>query len=135
MKAELNLEFVDRVMKTTLILAAFLFPFLTVYGGTEFALSVLFGAVWGVLNLLAIKIVIVNLLRTGGKNLKLGLLVLFFKMPVLYGIGYFLVTWDYLSIVGLLWGFSGILIVSFLKAIGRSYLGLDNKVNTEGTKA
>ncbi len=131
----MDLNFVDRIIKATLIVAAILFPFLALYIAMNFALSVLFGAVWGCLNLLAIKIIIVSLLPGEKKNTTLGIIILFVKLPVLYGIGYLLVTWKYLSIYGLLWGFSGILIVALLKVLGRIYLGLDNRVKPEGSKA
>ena len=103
--------------------------------GYSFGLSVLIGAVWGVLNLLAIKFVILSLVRPGKRNLKFGLLVLFLKIPVLYGIGYFLLTWDYLSVGGLLWGFSGILIVAVFKGLSRSILKMDNKINPRENRA
>jgi hypothetical protein len=137
-----DLKFVDRVIKTTLILAAVFFPFFALYIKMNFALSVLFGATWGALNLLGIKIIIVSLLPGPTKNQWLGFLVLFLKLPVLYVIGYFLVTWKYLSVYGLLWGFSGIFIVALLKVLGRLYLGLEdvkklpgNGAKAEGTKA
>jgi hypothetical protein len=127
----LGLEFIDRVIKTTLIFALFAAPFLILYLGFSFGISVLIGAIWGVLNLLAIKFVIVSLVKPGKRNLKFGLLVLFFKIPVLYGIGYFLLTWDYLSVGGRIWGFSGILIVSVLKGLSRSLLKMDKDLNPE----
>ena len=126
----MGLDFIDRVIKTTLIFAVFAVPFLIIYFSYSFGISVLFGAVWGVLNLLAIKYVIISLVKPGKKNLKFGLLILFFKIPVLYGIGYFLLTWDFLSGGGLLWGFSGILIVSVLKGLSRSIIKNDSRVNT-----
>ncbi len=101
----------------------------------NFALAVLLGALWGCLNLLAIRFIVVSLLTPHKKNLSLGLIVLFVKLPVLYGIAYLLITWNYLPIGGLLWGFSGILIVMVLKVLGRLYLGLDNKVKANETKA
>ncbi len=121
----MDLKFIDRVIKATLFLAAVLFPFLALYIKMNFALSVLFGAVWGALNLLGIKIIITSLLPREKRNLILGLLVLFLKLPVLYVAGYFLITWHYLSAYGLLWGFSGIFIVAFLKALSLYLLGLD----------
>ena len=126
----MGLDFIDRVIKTTLIFAVFAVPFLIIYFGYSFGISVLFGAVWGVLNLLAIKYVIISLVKPGKRNLKFGLLILFFKIPVLYGIGYFLLTWDFLSAGGLLWGFSGILIVSVLKGLSRSIIKTDSRVTT-----
>ncbi len=131
----MDLRFIDRVIKTTLILAAILFPFFAIYISMNFALAVLLGASWGCLNLLAIRFIVVSLLTPHRKNLALGLIVLFVKLPVLYGIGYLLITWNYLPIGGLLWGFSGILIVMVLKVLGRLYLGLDKKVKANETKA
>lgn len=136
----MDLKFVDRVIWATLVLAAILFPFFALYIGMSFALSVAFGAVWGALNLWAIKIVVVNLSPGAGRNMVLGLIILFLKLPVLYFLGYLLVTWKYLSIGGLLWGFSGIFIVALLKVLGRLYLGLDalpshNKTRPEEYKA
>ncbi len=122
----MDLRFIDRVIKTTLILAAVLFPFFALYIRMNFALSVLFGAVWGSLNLWAIKMIVTSLMPGPTRNVLIGLIILLFKLPVLYFAGYLLVTWKYLSIGGLLWGFSGILIVAFLKVLGRLYLGLDN---------
>lgn len=130
----MDLRFIDRVIKSTLILAAILFPFFAIYISMNFALAVLLGASWGCLNLLAIRFIVVSLLTPRRKNLSLGLIVLFVKLPVLYGIGYLLITWNYLPIGGLLWGFSGILIVMVLKVLGRLYLGLDNKVKANETK-
>ncbi len=138
----MDLKFVDRVIKTTLILSAVLFPFFALYIKMSFALSVLFGAVWGALNLLGIKIIITSLLPGPTRKPVLGFAVLFLKLPVLYIIGYFLVTWHYLSVYGLLWGFSGIFIVALLKVLGRMYLGLDDikkapesSPKAQGTKA
>jgi hypothetical protein len=132
-----DLRFIDRVIKATLLLAAILFPFFALYIKMNFALSVLFGAVWGSLNLLAIKIIITSLLPGPSKNALLGFLVLFLKLPVLYFVGYLLVAWDYLSVYGLLWGFSGIFIVALLKVLGRLYLGMDEikKASHNGPRA
>jgi hypothetical protein len=126
-----DLKFIDRVIKATLVTAVLLFPFLAIYIKMNFALSVLFGAAWGVLNLLGIKVIITSLLVTDNPNWPLGLIVLFLKLPVLYFVGYLLVTWDYLSIGGLLWGFSGILIIPVLKVLSREILGLDKKKSND----
>ncbi len=131
----MSLKLVDRIIKSTLIAAAVLFPFLALYVSMNFGLSVLFSAIWGTLNLLAIKFVITSLVTKQTRKPLIGAAVLIFKIPVLYGLGYLLVTWDYLSVGGLLWGFSGILITAFLTALSRAILGLDGKVNTGESKA
>lgn len=131
----MGLEFIDRVIKTTLVFAVLAAPFLMLYFGISLGLSVLIGGLWGVLNLLAIKYIILSLVKPGKRRKIMGLMILFFKIPVLYGLGYFLIKWDYLSVGGLLWGFSGILIVSTLKGISRSILKLDNKISNVETRA
>jgi hypothetical protein len=131
----MGLDFINRVMKTTLVFVALAFAFLAVYVNYNYAFSVLIGGVWSVLNLFAIKLVIVALVTKGKKNIILGLLVLFLKIPVLYGIGYYLLTWDYLVVSGLLWGFSSILLVAVLKALSSSLLKSNKIANAEETKA
>ena len=88
-------------------------------------MAVLLGAIWGSLNLLGIKLIIVSLLPGPNHNIILGLVVLFIKLPILYFLGYLLLVWKFLSIGGLIWGFSGIFIVTLFKVLARSYLGLD----------
>ncbi len=131
----MGLGFINRVMKTTLVFMALAFAFLAVYVNYNYAYSVLFGGIWGVLNLFGIKLVIVALVTKGKKNIILGLLVLFLKIPVLYGIGYYLLTWDYLVVSGLLWGFSSILLVAVLKALSSSLLNSNKIANAEEKKA
>ena len=125
----MGLEFINRVIRTTLIFALFASPFLILYLGVSFGLSVLIGAVWGVLNLTAIKFVVLSLVKPGKRQIKFGILVIFLKIPVLYGIGYLLLTSEYFSTGGLLWGFSAILIVSVLKGVSRSILKMDDNLN------
>jgi len=131
----LGLEFIDRVIKTTLVFAVLSAPFLMLYFSISFGLSVLIGVVWSVLNLWAIKYIIISLVKQGKRHIKLGLIILFLKIPVLYGLGYFLLKWEYLSVGGLLWGFFGILIVSTLKSISRGILNLDRKISNVETQA
>jgi len=131
----LDLRFVDRVIKTTLIVTAILFPFLAFYIKMNFAVSVASGAVWGCLNLFLLRLIILNLITNEKRNLIFALTILFIKLPVLYGIGYLLMTIKYFSVGGLLWGFSGLLLIIILKVLGRMYLGMDNKGFTpEGSK-
>lgn len=125
----MDLKFIDRIIRTTLILAAILFPFFALYIKMNFALAVLLGAIWGSLNLLGIKLIIVSFLPGPSHNTILGMIVLVIKLPVLYFLGYLFLTWKYLSVGGLLWGFSGIFIVAVFKVLGRMYLGLDKPAN------
>ena len=126
----MDLKFVDRIIKATLILALIFAPMFSIYIGFGFGLSILLGAVWGSLNLLAIKIIITSLSPLPDRQPVLGIIILFIKLPVLYILGYLLVSWKYLSIHGLLWGFSGVFIVALLKVLGRQFMGMNNSLDS-----
>ena len=123
----MNLDFINRVLKTSLITAAIAFPFLAVYIRLPFAIAFVLGCLWGCLNLLAIKFLVVQLITPDSKNIILILAFIFLKFPIIYFLGYLLVIWQYTPISGLVWGFSSILIVTVLKVLSRQILGLDAK--------
>lgn len=123
----MNLDFINRIIKTSLILALIVFPFLAVYVRVAFAVAYLLGCVWGCLNLFAIRFVVIFLINPHPKNKTLIALLLFLKFPLIYFLGYLLVIWSFTPILGLLWGFSSLFIVTILKVISRSILQLDTK--------
>lgn len=123
----MNLDFINRIIKTSLILAAVLFPFLAVYISMAFAIAYVLGCAWACLNLFAIKFLIVQLITPEPKNNVLLAIFILVKFPVIYFLGYLLVAWSYPPIYGLVWGFSSILAVSVLKVISRHLLELNSK--------
>jgi hypothetical protein len=123
----MTLDFVNRIIKTSLILAAVLFPFLAIYISMPFAIAYLLGCLWACLNLFAIKFLIVQLITPEPKNKVLLAIFMLVKFPVIYFLGYLLVIWSYPPIYGLVWGFSSILAVSVLKVLSRHLLQLDSK--------
>jgi hypothetical protein len=123
----MNLDFINRVVKTSLILAAIAFPFLAVYVRLPFAVAFVLGCLWGCLNLIAIKFLVTQLITPGPKNTILILAFIFLKFPIIYFLGYLLVIWQYTPILGLVWGFSSILIVTVLKVLSRHILQLDTQ--------
>jgi len=121
----MNLNFVDRIIKTSIVLSLLAFPFLAIYIKTSFAVAYLMGCLWGCLNILAIRLLITQVISPDPKNKILIILFIFVKFPVIYFLGYLLIIWPYTSIYGLLWGFSSIFIVTLLKVISRQILHLD----------
>ena len=121
----MNLDFINRIIKTSLILAGIAFPFLAIYVRMPFAVAFVLGSIWGCLNLLAIKLLVTQALSTGKKNVVIILLMIFVKFPIIYVLGYLLVIWSYTPIYGLVWGFSSIMIVTVLKVLSRHILKLD----------
>lgn len=123
----MSLDFINRIIRTSLVLAAVLFPFLAVYISIAFAIAYILSCIWACLNLFAIKFLIVRLITPEPKNKVLLAIFLLIKFPIIYFLGYLLVAWSYLPIYGLVWGFSSILAVSVLKVLSRQLLQLDSK--------
>ncbi|MCP4582858.1 MAG: hypothetical protein GY839_14710 [candidate division Zixibacteria bacterium] len=123
----MSLDFINRIIKTSLILAAILFPFLAVYINTAFGVAYVLGCAWACLNLFAIKFLIVQVLTPKSKNAVLIVLFMLVKFPLIYFLGYLLVIWSYPPIYGLVWGFSSILAVSVLKVVSRQLLQHNSK--------
>jgi hypothetical protein len=123
----MNLDYINRIVKTSLILAAVIFPFLGVYVRISFGIAYILGCIWGCLNLIAIRFLITQVITPDPKNNILIAIIILVKFPVIYGLGYLLVIWDYLPLAGLVWGFSSLLIVTVLKVVSRSLLHLQNR--------
>jgi hypothetical protein len=123
----MNVDFVDRVIKTSLILIAIVFPFAALYLKIPFALSLVFGCLWGCANLFLIRILVTRTLGVRIKSKFWIILIVFVKFPILYFLGYLLLKWTYLSPYGLLLGFTAIFIVTVLKVVSRSILKADSK--------
>jgi len=123
----MNPQFINRIIKTSLILALIVFPFLAVYVRVHFAVAFLLGCIWSCLNLLGIKFLVTQLISPKPKNKAIIVLLVFLKFPLIYFLGYLLVVWDFTPIYGLLWGFSSVFVVTVLKVISRSILQLDTK--------
>ena len=120
-------EFIKRVTVLSAVLSAVAFLFLSVYYQFPFALAILLGGFWSSLNLLAMTFMVQQLLRPTPIEWTTALAAIFIKLPLLYGAGFFLVTWDYLPKLGLVAGFSVVLAVIILKGLGRMILKLDEK--------
>ena len=120
-------EFIKRVTVLSALLSAVAFLFLSVYYQLPFALAFLAGGLWSSLNLLALTFMVQQLLRPTPIDWPTALAAIFIKLPLLYGAGFFLVTWDFLPKLGLMAGFSVVLAVIILKGLGRMILKLDEK--------
>lgn len=120
-------EFIKRVTVLSAVLSAVAFLFLSVYYQFPFALAFLAGGLWSSLNLLALTFMVQQLLRPAPIDWPTALAAIFIKLPLLYGAGFFLVTWNFLPKLGLVAGFSVVLAVIILKGLGRMILKLDEK--------
>ena len=119
--------FIKRVVVLSALLSAAAFLFLSVYYQFPFALAFLAGGFWSSLNFLALTFMVQQLLRPTPIDWTTALAAIFIKLPLLYGAGFLLITWDYLPKPGLVAGFSVVLAVIILKGLGRMILKLDEK--------
>lgn len=118
-----ELAFIRRVLVSTTWFSAVAGVVLWAYVGPRFAFGFWIGAAWSLVNFWLLKEVVVRTITLEERNLPriaLGALV---KFPVLYGLGIALLVWGYFPILSLAIGFSMILVVLLLKALGRRITG------------
>jgi hypothetical protein len=125
-------EFILRVIKTSLIVAALGFLFITVYYNFRFGAGILVGALWGCLNLYFLTNLITEIFSPG-KEVRKGkvILIVLVKFPLLYLIGYVLLIIKFFPAISLVSGFTLIFLVMFLKALGRWVLSLETSKKPE----
>ena len=122
----MGLDFINRIIRTSLILAALQYPFVALYVGWQMALGIMLGCAWGAVNLVFIKYIIVALITPNKASKRRIMILAAIKFPLLYAIGYLLLKVGYFTPMSLLIGFTMIFLVTFLKALGRFLI--DNKI-------
>jgi hypothetical protein len=122
----MDMSFVGRTLKTTGMLALLILIFGSYYYGFQPTLSVFTGIIWGMVNLYFLSLLIRATIRPEGPDKISALVLLFIKFPLLYVSGYLMVVSEYFDAILLLIGFTAVLLVIFLKAVGRTILKLDN---------
>lgn len=123
----MSLEFLKRIWKTTLVVGVIVFAFTAVYFDMKFAWGLLVGCVWGVANFVVLAAVLTAFVTPGEVNRNRALILAAIKFPVIYGVGYLILRSDWFEPTALLVGFSLLFMVTLLKALGRSYLKMDEK--------
>lgn len=112
---DVGFEFLHKAIATTLILALLSSGATLYFVGTEEAISLLFGGIWGSINLYLLKYLLQSLLLPGSKNYAKIALLAAVKFPLLYVAGYFALAIFGLSPYYSLLGFSLIFLVLILK--------------------
>lgn len=123
----MGLEFISRTLRTTAVLLLLFLPFGLYYLGTYNALSVFTGGVWSVLNLMFLSGLVRAAIRPGGADKAKVISLALFKFPLLYLTGYFIVKISQFQPLYLLAGFSLLLVVVILKAIGRAMFHVNDQ--------
>lgn len=112
---ELNL--INSVLRMVLALALICLIFVSCVYDFKEGLGIFLGGIWGGANLFFIKQLMESILTLSPKNyLKIYSLFLI-KFPLIYGIGYVLIKFDYFSPWSLLIGFSLLFAALFLKGL------------------
>ncbi len=117
-----ELEFINRVIKATLVVALLCLIVVSFYYGLPYGMGIFAGAVWGCVNLFFLKQLVQNWLILGPRDYLKIYTILGIKFPLLYLAGYGLLKIKYLPPLNLLLGFSLIFGVIFLKGLGRLFL-------------
>ncbi|UCF78509.1 MAG: hypothetical protein JSW03_10580 [Candidatus Eiseniibacteriota bacterium] len=114
----MGLEFVTRIVKTTAIVSALTALFVATYFSPAWGGGVLLGATWNSLNLLLVawlvRAVVAAERAVRGRIVALAAV----KFPVLYGLGFLLLRSAVFPVGSLVTGFSLVLVVILLKALG-----------------
>lgn len=120
MKSSLGLDFLDRTLRTSGILILIFLPFGLVYLGLYHTIAILSGSVWGIVNFIFLSALVRRVINPEGDRRGAMWLALI-KFPLLYAAGYglLMVPLPGFTPGWLLSGFSIILMVMFLKALGR----------------
>jgi len=128
----MSLEFLTRIWKSTLVVGVIVFAFTAVYFDMKFAWGLLVGCLWGVANFVALTAVLTAFVTPGQVNRNKALMLAAIKFPVIYGLGFFILYSKWFEPTALLVGFSLLFMVTLLKALGRSYLQLDDPRDEQG---
>jgi hypothetical protein len=127
-------EFINRVIRTSLVVSALGFLFVTVYYNFKFKFGagILVGTIWGCVNLYFLTSLITEIFSPG-KEVRKGkvLLIALVKFPLLYLVGYVLLIIKFFPPISLVLGFTLIFLVMFLKALGRWMLSLQISKKSE----
>lgn len=117
--------FIGRTLKTTGVVGLLILIFGSFYFGFNPALSVFTGIIWGMVNLYFLSALVRLTLRPEGAEKAAALVIILIKFPVLYFVGYLIMTSHFFNPLLLVAGFTINLLVIVLKAAGRTLLKLD----------
>jgi hypothetical protein len=121
----MGIDFFRRVRATSVVTALLIFWFVAAYWNVGTGVAWLLGCLWSLVNLYFIGLLVRTLLSRGSaRRLRIAIIFLV-KVPVLYAIGFLLVTNGRLPLIALLAGSMWPLVVITLKVLGRAVLRMD----------
>jgi len=114
-------DIIKRSIKVSLIVAVIFTPFLYLYIGSAFTYGFMAGAAWNIVNVFLLFHLVTNLITPVASNKGFGVIAGVIKFPIIYGLGYVVIKYTNVSLYGILAGFSLILTIFALKALGIFY--------------
>ena len=121
----MDLDLLRRVRKTSIWIGVPLAVIITTYWGASVGAAWMAGIAWSLVNLYFIGSLVQKVITTGDRSVPAIVVIMFIKFPVLYAAGFFLLWNGYLSVAGLVAGFTWPFFVLLMKGLGRYYLKLD----------
>ena len=118
-------ELLRRVRNTSIIIGLPLAVVIATYWGLDVGGGWAAGIAWSIVNLHFIGSLVKKVVTTEERHIAAIVVTVFIKFPVLYGAGFLLLWNGYLSIAGLMAGFTWPFFVLMMKGLGRYYLKLD----------
>lgn len=115
----LGLDFIRRVMITTGVVGTLAAFFIAVYYDWRFGLGLFIGCGWGITNLHLLRELICAAIAPVPAESRKIIFLAVLKFPVLYGLGFLILTWGKLSVLSFLIGFILLFAVVVLKVLGR----------------
>jgi len=131
----IEMGFIGRTLKSAGIVGLVILIFGSYYFGFNPALSVFTGIIWGMVNLYFLSALVRLTLRPEGAEKAAALVIVLIKFPLLYFVGYLIMTSNFFNPLLLVAGFTINLLVIVLKAAGRALLKLDYVDGNEEQKS
>jgi hypothetical protein len=128
-------DLLRRVRKTSIIIGLPLSVVIATYWGLSVGGGWAAGIAWSIVNLHFIGSLVKKVVTTEKRSTTGIVVTVFIKFPVLYAAGFLLLWNGYLSIAGLVAGFTWPFFVLLMKGLGRYYLKLDETRRTTGDEA
>jgi hypothetical protein len=121
----LDSAFIIRSLRTAVALALLGFVLGAYYLNFAAGVGFLLGALWSIANLYLIKVLIEKVITLAKRPAGPVALLVLVKFPLLYGLGFLVLSWGWYDVLAPLCGFSLPFVVVVLKAAGRLWLGID----------
>ncbi|MDH3217271.1 MAG: hypothetical protein OEN01_13465 [Candidatus Krumholzibacteria bacterium] len=123
----MGFEFLGRVRKTSVITGLVIFLVAVTYWDLATGVGWMLGCIWSLVNIYFIGLLVRTVWSQRQKNRLRVALIFLVKVPVLYAIGFLLLSSHWLPTIALLAGFMWPLLVVTMKILGRAVLRLDRQ--------